>query len=58
MPPYHEMMAAVEDNPALVYLQSDRGLRRWIGNAQLTVLAPAIGLRNRFDTVLKPRCET
>jgi hypothetical protein len=44
------MMAAVEDSPALVYAQPTSGLRRWIGNAQVTVLAPAIGLRNRFDT--------
>lgn len=49
-PPYYEMMAAVEDNPELVYVQPTSGLRRWIGNAQITVLAPAIGLRNRFDT--------
>jgi beta-lactamase superfamily II metal-dependent hydrolase len=49
-PPYHQMMAAVEDNPALIYVQPTSGLRRWIGNAQLTVLSPAIGLRNRFDT--------
>jgi beta-lactamase superfamily II metal-dependent hydrolase len=49
-PPYHQMMAALEDNPSLIYVQPTSGLRRWIGNAQLTVLAPAIGLRNRFDT--------
>lgn len=49
-PPYHEMMAAVENNEHLIYVQPTSGLRRWIGNAQLTVLAPAIGLRNRFDT--------
>jgi competence protein ComEC len=49
-PPYHQMMAAVEDNPALIYIQPTSGLRRWIGNGQLTVLSPAIGLRNRFDT--------
>ena len=49
-PPYHQMMAAVEDDPHLVYAQPTSGLRRWIGDAQITVLAPAISLRNRFDS--------
>ena len=49
-PTYHQMMAEVENTPGLGYLQPTSGMRRWIGNAQLTVLAPSIGLRNRFDT--------
>lgn len=47
---YHRMMAAVEVNPHLVYAQPTAGYRRWIGSALVTVLAPAMALRNRFDT--------
>ena len=50
LPAYHEMMAAIEESPSLLYAQPTSGLRRWIGNVQLTVLSPAIGLRNRFDS--------
>lgn len=46
---YHHMMAAVEDN-GFSYLQPTSGMRRWIGNVAITVLSPAIGLRNRFDS--------
>ena len=50
LPAYHEMMTAIEESPSLVYAQPTSGLRRWIGNVQVTVLSPSIGLRNRFDT--------
>lgn len=47
---YHQMMAAVEANPHLAYAQPTAGYRRWIGPALVTVLSPAVWLRNRFDT--------
>lgn len=47
---YHAMMAAVEANPHLGYAQPTAGYRRWIGSALVTVLSPAVALRNRFDT--------
>jgi hypothetical protein len=47
---YHRMMTAVEQLPYLLYAQPTAGLRRWISNVEVTVLSPAIGLRNRFDT--------
>lgn len=49
-PAYHEMMAAIEDQPGLLYAQPTSGLRRWIGDVAVTVLTPSIQLRNRFDT--------
>jgi hypothetical protein len=49
-PAYHAMMAVIEDQPGLLYAQPTSGLRRWIGNAAVTVLSPSIQLRNRFDT--------
>lgn len=50
LPAYHEMMGAIEEQPSLLYAQPTSGLRRWIGNVAITVLSPAIGLRNRFDS--------
>jgi len=47
---YHEMMASVENNQYLLYAQPTAGYRRWFGSALVTVLSPAVGLRNRFDT--------
>ncbi len=32
------------------YAQPTAGLRRWIGGTLVTVLSPAVGLRNRFDS--------
>lgn len=49
-PAYHEMMTAIEDQPALLYAQPTSGLRRWIGDVAVTVISPSIQLRNRFDT--------
>ncbi len=34
----------------ITYAQPAAGLRRWIGGTLVTVLSPAVGLRNRFDT--------
>jgi hypothetical protein len=47
---YHQMMAAVETDTRLTYAQPTAGYRQWIGSALITVLSPAVGLRNRFDT--------
>lgn len=47
---YHAMMAQVEGNPFLSYAQPTAGYRKWIGSALVTVLAPSVQLRNRFDT--------
>jgi beta-lactamase superfamily II metal-dependent hydrolase len=34
----------------ITYAQPTAGLRRWISGTLVTVLSPAVGLRNRFDT--------
>lgn len=47
---YHTMMAKVEGNQFLTYAQPTAGYRKWIGSAVVTVLAPSVQLRNRFDT--------
>lgn len=47
---YHSMMNEVEANPFLTYAHPAAGYRRWIGSALVTVLAPSVHLRNRFDT--------
>ena len=47
---YLDMMAEVERNPHLLYAQPTSGCRKWIGDVVLTVMSPAIQLKNRFDT--------
>lgn len=47
---YHSMMGKVEGNEFLSYAQPTAGYRKWIGSALVTVLAPSVQLRNRFDT--------
>jgi Metallo-beta-lactamase superfamily len=47
---YHQMMTEVEANSLLGYAQPTAGYRRWFGTVLATVLSPAVGLRNRFDT--------
>lgn len=47
---YHQMMTAIEADSRLEYAQPTAGYRQWIGSALVTVLSPAVGLRNRFDT--------
>jgi len=47
---YHQMMTEVEANSLLGYAQPAAGYRRWFGTVLVTVLSPAVGLRNRFDT--------
>ncbi len=47
---FHQMMREIEERPDLLYSHPASGLRRWIGRTAVTVLAPSIHLRNRFDT--------
>ncbi len=47
---YHQMMAQVETNAFLSYAQPTAGYKKWVGSALITVLAPSVMLRNRFDT--------
>ncbi len=47
---YHTMMAKIEANEFLSYAQPTAGYRKWVGSALITVLAPSVQLRNRFDT--------
>jgi hypothetical protein len=46
---YAEMMRAIEDYD-LRHTQPTSGACRFTGNLQITVLAPGIGLRSRFDS--------
>jgi beta-lactamase superfamily II metal-dependent hydrolase len=50
IPAYYRMMAAIEDRPNIVYAQPTSGLRRWVGEVAISVLAPSVQLRNRFDS--------
>lgn len=47
---YHEMMTQVQAGGGLAHAQPTAGYRRWIGDVLVTVLSPAVGLRNQFDT--------
>src|SRR5215211_7791861 len=47
---YFETMRALEQHPWIQHSQPTSGFTRFIGNVRLTVLAPTIGLRNRFDS--------
>lgn len=46
---FHDLMQAIEDE-APDYLQPSSGMSKWIGQVRITVLAPGISLRNRFDS--------
>jgi hypothetical protein len=46
---FHATMAELEKRQS-VYLQPASGTRRWIHQTLVTVLSPAVGLRNRFDS--------
>jgi hypothetical protein len=50
LPAYHRVMKRVEEQQQLLYAQPTSGLKRWIGDALITVLSPSIGLKNRYDT--------
>ena len=47
---YIETMHALEDHPEIRHTQPTSGMTRYIGQVRVTVLAPGIGLRNRFDS--------
>ena len=48
---YIEMMRALEDaDGAIQHTQPTSGATRFIGRVRIQVLAPSIGLRNRFDS--------
>jgi hypothetical protein len=47
---YIETMRALEDHPEILHTQPSSGMTRYIGQVRITVLAPGIGLRNRFDS--------
>jgi hypothetical protein len=47
---FHELMKEVEDNRNLIYVQPTAGYRRYIGTAVITVLSPAVALKNRYDS--------
>jgi len=47
---YFEVMRALEDHPHIQHSQPTSGFTRYLGMVRLTVLAPTISLRNRFDS--------
>jgi hypothetical protein len=47
---FHSTMTEIEKLSRLVYAQPTSGTRRWIHQTRITVLAPAIHLRNRYDS--------
>ncbi len=47
---YHDTMTEIEKNERLLYTQPTSGMQRWFANTGITVLAPSIELRNRYDT--------
>lgn len=49
-PAYHEMMRELEDHGEVLHMQPAAGTTRYLGQVKITVLAPGIALRNRFDS--------
>ncbi|HEX7097817.1 MAG TPA: hypothetical protein VF377_01145 [Acidimicrobiia bacterium] len=48
---YTSLMKELQERRGTItYAQPTAGLRRWIGGTLVTVLSPAVSLRNRFDT--------
>ncbi len=47
---YFTIMELLARQTGVVYVQPTSGLRRFIGNTEVTVLTPSVGLRNRYDT--------
>jgi hypothetical protein len=46
---YHEMMRELEDHE-IAHMQPSAGTTRYLGKVKITVLAPGISLRSRFDS--------
>jgi hypothetical protein len=47
---HFKIMELLERQTGVVYVQPTSGMRRFIGNTEVTVLTPSVGLRNRYDT--------
>jgi hypothetical protein len=47
---YHEMMRELEDHPEIQLTQPTAGTTRYLSRVKVTVLAPGVGLRSRFDS--------
>jgi beta-lactamase superfamily II metal-dependent hydrolase len=47
---YLEMMSALEDLERIAHLQPASGTTRYIGLVKITVLAPGVALRSRYDS--------
>jgi len=50
IPAYEDMIAALEADPDLRYFRVTSGMERRINGVKVSVLAPSMYLRNRFDT--------
>ncbi|MGH3666239.1 MAG: ComEC/Rec2 family competence protein [Egibacteraceae bacterium] len=47
---FNETMVALEEQPFIQRTQPTSGMVRHLGGARLTVIAPGVGLRSRFDS--------
>jgi hypothetical protein len=47
---YFRIMELLARQTGVVYVQPTSGMRRFIGNTEVTVLTPSVALRNRYDT--------
>lgn len=47
---YFKIMELLARQTGVVYVQPTSGMRRFIGNTEVTVLTPSVKLRNRYDT--------
>lgn len=47
---YHAMIDRLHRNTHIVYVQPASGLRRFLGDTEITVLTPSIQLKSRYDT--------
>ncbi|HWB70692.1 MAG TPA: hypothetical protein VG452_00615 [Egibacteraceae bacterium] len=47
---FMETMVALEQHRGIIHVQPTSGTSCYLGNVKLTVLAPGVGLSNRFDT--------
>jgi beta-lactamase superfamily II metal-dependent hydrolase len=47
---YFKVLELLARETGTIYVQPTSGLRRFIGDTEVTVLTPSVGLRNRYDT--------
>jgi competence protein ComEC len=47
---YDRMMSRIENDPGINYMRVVSGMERHINDVKVSVLAPSINLRNRYDT--------